>query len=104
MTLTRPARGASDGRRCGGTVFLGVGGEGAARRTGCGCPASCRQRRRPGGLREGDVLVRIDERALNSLEDMLAALSTHRSGDQVRLRYLRDGLEHDTAATLDARP
>ena len=106
VTLTRPNRG-RERREAGAAapVFLGVGGEGGSEADGLRLsrivPDSAAAR---AGLREGDVLVRIDERALNGLEDLLAALRTHRSGDQVRLRYLRDGLEHDTAATLDARP
>jgi putative serine protease PepD len=56
------------------------------------------------GLLEGDVLVRFGDRGIERFEDLRAALRTHRRGDVVRVLYLRDGLEHDTAATLDARP
>jgi S1-C subfamily serine protease len=48
--------------------------------------------------------VRFGDRAVDGFDDLLAALRTRQRGDQVRVLYLRDGLEHDTLATLDARP
>jgi putative serine protease PepD len=56
------------------------------------------------GLREGDVLVRFGDRAIEGFGELQEALRARRRGDSVPLLYLRDGLEHDTAATLDARP
>jgi len=56
------------------------------------------------GLHEGDVIVRFDDRPMDSLEDLIAVLRGRRRGDEVRIVYLRDGLEHETSATLDARP
>jgi putative serine protease PepD len=56
------------------------------------------------GLHEGDILVRFGDRAVNGFEDLTAALRTRRRGDEVRVLYLRDGVEHETSATLDARP
>jgi membrane-associated protease RseP (regulator of RpoE activity) len=56
------------------------------------------------GLKQGDVLVRLGGRPLNSFDDLLTALRDRQPGDEVRVFYLRDGLEHDTTATLGARP
>ena len=56
------------------------------------------------GLRAGDVLVRLGERNLNGFDDLLAALKDRKPGDEVRVLYLRDGLEHETLATLGTRP
>jgi putative serine protease PepD len=86
-------------------VFFGVGSDGRAESDGLRLtrivPGSAAAR---AGLQEGDVLVRFGERAVAGFEDLLAALRARRRGDQVRVLYLRDGLEHDTVATLDARP
>jgi hypothetical protein len=107
VALARPIGPARVPRESGAStpVFLGVGLDGGGEADGVRLtrivPASAAAR---AGLREGDVLVRLDDRALDGVEDLLAALRTRRPGDQVHLRYLRDGLEHDTAATLDARP
>jgi S1-C subfamily serine protease len=48
--------------------------------------------------------VRFDGRPVSGFEDLTAALRARQRGDEVRILYLRDGLEHDTVATLDARP
>jgi putative serine protease PepD len=56
------------------------------------------------GLRDGDVLVRFGDRPLNSFDDLLAALKDRQPGDEVRVLYLRDGLDHETMATLGTRP
>jgi hypothetical protein len=106
VALTRPPARAREAREAGAPpVFFGVGSDGQAESDGLRLTrivadsAAARA-----GLREGDVLVRFGERGVESFEDLIAALRTHRRGDQVRVLYLRDGLEHDTAATLDARP
>jgi putative serine protease PepD len=86
-------------------VFFGVGSDGRAEADGLRLtrivPDSAAAR---AGLQEGDVLVRFGEHGVQGFEDLIAALRTHNRGDEVRVLYLRDGLEHDTAATLDARP
>jgi aminopeptidase YwaD len=56
------------------------------------------------GLREGDILVRLGDGTVSRFEDLTAALRERQQGDEVRLLYLREGLEHETSATLDARP
>jgi hypothetical protein len=106
VALTRPPARARGPREAGAPpVFFGVGTDGRAESDGLQLtrivPDSSAAR---AGLQEGDVLVRFGERGVAGFEDLIAALRTHRRGDQVRILYLRDGLEHDTAATLDARP
>ena len=86
-------------------VFFGVRGEGQAESDGLrlaeivvGSSAA------RAGLREGDVLVRFAERPVDSFDDLLAALRGRQPGDAVRVLYVREGIEHDTSAVLDARP
>ena len=86
-------------------VFFGVRGEGQAESDGLRLAeivvgsAAARA-----GLREGDVLVRFAERPVDSFDDLLAALRGRQPGDAVRVLYVREGIEHDTSAVLDARP
>ncbi len=93
------------GRRGGGgrsgDAFLGVGGDG---RPGDGArlthviPGSAAER---AGLRDGDVLIRVDDVSLEGFEALRKAIGTRRPGDTVRLVYLRDGRDHETSATLE---
>jgi hypothetical protein len=108
VTLARPAWRARESSREAGApapAFLGVGTDGPAESDGVRLtrivPESAAAR---AGLREGDVLVRFGDRAIESFGELQEALRARRRGDAVPLLYLRDGLEHDTAATLDARP
>jgi hypothetical protein len=105
VALPPPARGAPEPQPgVGARVFLGVGSapsESDGLRlsqvvAGTGAEKA--------GLRAGDVLFRFGDRPLNSFDDLLAALKERRPGDEVRLRYLRDGLDHETTATLGMRP
>jgi aminopeptidase YwaD len=108
VTLARPARRARESSREAGApapAFLGVGTDGPGESDGVRLtrivPDSAAAR---AGLREGDVLVRFGDRAIEGFGELQEALRARRRGDAVPLLYLRDGLEHDTAATLDARP
>jgi S1-C subfamily serine protease len=56
------------------------------------------------GLRAGDVLVRLAEAGLHGFADLREQLGRRRPGETVRLVYLREGLDHATSVTLDARP
>jgi putative serine protease PepD len=85
-------------------VFFGVGADGRAESDGvplgqivAGSAAA------RAGLREGDVIVRFGGRRVDGFQQLVAALRGHRPGDAVRVLYLRDGSEHETTATLDAR-
>ena len=86
-------------------VFFGVRAEGQAESDGLRLAeivvgsAAARA-----GLREGDVLVRFADRPVDSFDDLLAALRGRQPGDAVRVLYVREGIEHDTSAVLDARP
>ena len=94
-----PAR--SRGGRDGGT-FLGVGGDGRTPGDGVRLasivPGSAAER---AGLRDGDVLVRVNDAPVNTFEELRNAIRARQPGDVVRLVYLRDGRDHVTSATLE---
>jgi hypothetical protein len=97
--LTPPARKRGGGR--GDGAFLGVGGDahgGDGARLGHIVAGSAAER---AGLRDGDVLVRVDEVAVDGFEALRRAIRAHRPGDIVRLMYLRDGRDYETSATLE---
>ena len=56
-----------------------------------------------GGLRRGDVLVGLGTHEVADLQGFTDALAAHRPGDEVVLRFLRDGEEHETAVRLGDR-
>jgi membrane-associated protease RseP (regulator of RpoE activity) len=100
VKLPAPARRRAGGGRA-GEAFLGVGGAGGAgdgARLAHVVPGSAAER---AGLRDGDVLVRVDEVSLDGFEALRRAIRARRPGDTVRLTYLRDGRDHETSATLE---
>jgi serine protease DegQ len=56
------------------------------------------------GLRPGDVLIRMDDAPLDTVEDLYGELRQHRPGDQVRLTIIRDTREQQLTATLADTP
>jgi hypothetical protein len=97
--LTPRARTRGDNREAG--AFLGVGGDSQGSdgaRLAHVVPGSAAAR---AGLRDGDVLVRVDEVAVDGFEALRRAIRARRPGDTVRLVYLRDGRDHETLATLE---
>jgi hypothetical protein len=54
-----------------------------------------------GGLKGGDVIVRIGTSAVTGLEDFDSALRKHKAGDKVPVVVLRDGAEVTLEVTLD---
>jgi hypothetical protein len=105
VALSRPQRERQErSAAVGARVFLGVGGhagESDGLRLSQVVGGSGAEK---AGLREGDVIVRFGDRALNGFDDLLAALKDRKPGDEVRVLYLRDGLDHETTATLGTRP
>jgi membrane-associated protease RseP (regulator of RpoE activity) len=104
VALPRPAESRPDRPVGASRAFLGVGADGGESdgvRLGQVVANSAAAR---AGLEDGDVLVRFGDRPVDSFEDLLAALRDRRPGDVVHVIYLRDGLERETTATLEARP
>ena len=97
------ARGVS-AERAGG-AFLGIAADVRAGwdgvRLGSVVPGSAAEK---AGLRAGDVLVRLADTGLRGFADLREQLGRRRPGETLRLVYLREGLDHATSVTLDARP
>jgi aminopeptidase YwaD len=55
------------------------------------------------GLKNGDVIVRLDDQPVNSFADLRRTLEHRRPGDALSVVYLRDGLDHHASATLGER-
>jgi serine protease DegQ len=56
------------------------------------------------GLRPGDVLIRMDDATINSVEDLFGELRQRKPESQSRLTYIRDGQEAQATVTLGDRP
>lgn len=59
------------------------------------------------GLKEGDVITHIAEKAITSADDIYEAIGNYKPNDKVTIRYKRDNKENTATATLDkntARP
>ena len=56
------------------------------------------------GLRPGDVIVRLDDANVDTVEDLFGELRQRRPGSQVRLTLVRDGRERQATVTLADRP
>ena len=87
----------------GGGAFLGIvadQGAGDGVRVADVMPSSAAER---GGLREGDVLVRLAGASLVSFDDLRTALKARNPGDRVELQMLRNGDDRTVSITLGAR-
>ena len=56
------------------------------------------------GLRLGDVITKVDDKAVTSMEDLSAAKKGHKAGDTVTLTVFRDGEYITTELTFDEQP
>jgi serine protease Do len=52
------------------------------------------------GLKKGDVITKIDNRKIETTDDVTDAIRSHKPGDKVTLTVLRDGKEQKLAAEL----
>ena len=57
---------------------------------------------RRGRIIMGDVLVAIDSKEVNSLDDIFHALENYKIGDTVVVKYLRDGVKKEVKIKLQA--
>jgi S1-C subfamily serine protease len=56
------------------------------------------------GLRPGDVIVRIGDQPVDTVEDFFGELRQRRPGDKVQLTIVRDGREQQVTVTLGENP
>jgi serine protease Do len=52
------------------------------------------------GLKEGDVIVKIDDRVVNNVAELQDNVARHRPGEKVRVTFRREGNEKTVTATL----
>jgi serine protease Do len=52
------------------------------------------------GLKKGDIITKIDERKIESSDDVTDAIRNHKPGDKVSIAYLRDGKSQTATAEL----
>jgi serine protease Do len=55
------------------------------------------------GLKEGDLILKVDDREVNAPEAVVNAIQGRKAGDQVKLQVLRDGKEQTVEVTLGER-
>lgn len=56
------------------------------------------------GLLEGDIIIEVDGRAIDSMSDLVVVIRRTQPGDTVAVTYLRDGEEQTVDVTLGDRP
>jgi S1-C subfamily serine protease len=56
------------------------------------------------GLEEGDVVVRVDDEAIRSMEDLVTAIRRREVGASVTVTYIRSGREETVEVVLTERP
>lgn len=56
------------------------------------------------GIKEGDVITKVDGTSIDQTHDLVALLDQHQVGDTVSLTVLRDGKTMDISVTLGATP
>ena len=52
------------------------------------------------GLKKGDVLTKIDDKKIETTDDVTEAIRAHKPGEKVNITYLRDGKEQKVSAEL----
>lgn len=52
------------------------------------------------GLKKGDIITKIGDKAIESTDDVTDAIHSHKPGDKVAITYLRDGKEQKATAEL----
>jgi S1-C subfamily serine protease len=84
--------------RQGALVQRGGGGSGTSPAVVPGSPAD------NAGIREGDIVTKINDQAIDGDHPLDATLSLYAPGDKVAVTLLRDGQESTVDVTLGTRP
>lgn len=56
------------------------------------------------GLKVGDVITEIDGNKVSSMDDITEIIYTHKIGDTVKIKYVRDNNESEVNVTLSEKP
>jgi len=56
------------------------------------------------GLKAGDVIIRLGDRAITSPEDLSSVIDASKPGDSLSVTYLRGGKQHTVTVKLGTRP
>ena len=56
------------------------------------------------GLKSGDVIVKIQDKPVKSLEELMEIMKTTKPGDKLAVTVKRDGKEQTVNVTLGTRP
>jgi serine protease DegQ len=56
------------------------------------------------GVQPGDVLTKLDDKPLTTVEDLFGELRQHHPGDKVNITLIRNGREQQVTATLADNP
>jgi predicted metalloprotease with PDZ domain len=56
------------------------------------------------GLKDGDRILMVGDKALKSFDDLRDAVAGHKSGDKIALKIMRDGKEQTVTVTLGQAP
>jgi len=56
------------------------------------------------GLKDGDVILKADDKEVKDIEALTHAVTSHKAGDKLQLHVRRDGKEQDLTVTVADRP
>lgn len=56
------------------------------------------------GLKQGDIIVKVNDQAIDEKNNLTSALAQYNVGDTVKVTYLRDGQEQTAEVTLGIAP
>ena len=55
------------------------------------------------GIKEHDIITHLDDTAIENNQDLTDLLQSHKVGDTVKVKLLRDKSEHECQVTLQER-
>lgn len=56
------------------------------------------------GLQEGDEIFKVRKEKVKTMEELISALKTYKPGDEIKIRYYRNGKKGKVKAILNERP
>ena len=56
------------------------------------------------GIRPGDIITHVDDEEIASMEALIAVLLGREPGDEVQVRFVREGNRHSVTVVLGSFP